>query len=324
MTDAEEVKFHSRLKHEFIKIYLDFYRINVVKNSTAKKTPPPYLQIYDLYAAKGLCHCAEMELADPKNSTWPGSALIAAQCIGEYPRSTRLFLNLYHPDVPTCINQRTSLEKNLSGYFSEYPMLRAKTEIISKCVEEAIVDASRGLVPNYPNVWILDPYDPISWDVISSIANLKGTYLSKGKSIERRPELIINLMSSILQRFSDTNPDITSSTLGLAEDVWKPVFEEYKKESGNAREAILRLYFDRLKELYGKDPVFVLVRDVTSRAVVYAMLFCSTSESGYYVMLKHGLPKFHQFEIEFWQGSAKKIITKRKTPGQQFLDGNYQ
>jgi three-Cys-motif partner protein len=324
MTDAEEVKFHSRLKHEFIKIYLDFYRLNVVKNSTTKKTHPPYLQIYDLYAAKGLCHCDEMEIADPKHSTWPGSALIAAQCIGEYPRSTRLFLNSYHPDIETCKDQRAALEKNLNEYFAVYPTLKSKTEIISKCVEEAIVDASRGLVPNYPNVWILDPYDPISWDVISSIANFKGAYASKGKMIERRPELIINLMSSILQRFSETNPEVTSSTLGLPEDEWKPIFEQYKKESGNAREAILRLYFDRLKELYGKDPVFVLVRDVTSRAVVYAMLFCSTSESGYFVMLKHGLPKFHQFEIEFWQESAKKIMTKRKTPGQQFLDVGYQ
>jgi three-Cys-motif partner protein len=320
MVDYEEVKYHSRLKHEFIKIYLDFYRINVANNARKKKRTPPPLQIYDLYASYGMCHCEEEEGVDPKNCIWPGSALIAAQCIGEYPTSTRLFLNSYNPNLDECIKQKAALEENLATYYREYPSLQSKTEIISKCAEEAILDAQSGLNRNYPNVWILDPYDPLPWDVIDSIANLRGSYSYKGNQVERRPELIINLMSSILQRFSETHPEITSATLGIPEDEWMPTFIKYKTECGNAREAILRLYFDRLKGLYGKDPVFVWVRDVTSRAIVYAMLFCSMSDPGYYLMLTSGLPRFRQFEIEFWQGNAKKIMVKRKNPGQQFLD----
>ena len=320
MSDFEEVKYHSILKHKFIEIYLDFYRINVAENSKKLGKMPPPLQIYDLYAATGWCHCEESERVDPKEGKWPGSALIAAKCIGEYPSSTRLFLNTYHPDSVTCTNQRALLESNLLGYYSRYPSLKEKTTIVSKCVGEAIIDAHNGLVKNFPNVWILDPYDPLPWTVINTIANFKGSYNKKGKLIERRPELIINLMSSVLQRFSETNPEMTSTSLGLQEQEWKPAFLRYKMEKGNVREAVLRLYFDRLKELYGRDPVFTLVRDVTTRAVVYAMLFCSTNDAGYYLMQTQGLPKLKQFEIEVWSEKAKKILVRREVPGQQFLD----
>jgi hypothetical protein len=127
-------------------------------------------------------------------------------------------------------------------------------------------------------------------------------------------------MSSVLQRFSETNPEMTSTSLGLPESEWKPRFLQYKAEKGNVREAVLRLYFDRIKELYGRDPVFTLVRDVTSRAVIYAMLLCSTNNAGYYLMMTHGLPKLKKFEIEIWKENAKKIMVRREVPGQQFLD----
>jgi hypothetical protein len=127
-------------------------------------------------------------------------------------------------------------------------------------------------------------------------------------------------MSSVLQRFSEINPEITTATLGIPEEEWMPKFFDYKSEYGNAREAILRLYFDRLKALYGKDPVFTLVRDVTNRAIVYAMLLCSTNDAGHYLMKRMGLPSLDRFKVEVWKPTATRIVKKRKDPEQQFLN----
>jgi three-Cys-motif partner protein len=320
MHDPEEVDYHSLLKHKFIEIYLDFFLVNVVDSAREAKRDPIPLQIYDLYAGRGRCHSEECERLGIVNGIWPGSALIAAKCIGEYPSSTRLFLNSYNPSYKKCVDQRAALDESLNPFFEKYPLLKSKTSIISKPVQEAITVAQPSLIKNYPNVWILDPYEPLPWSVINSIANLTGSYQRKGKKVVRRPELIINLMSSVLQRFSETHPDITSTTLGMPEKEWMPAFQKYKKEYGNAREAILRLYFDRLKTLYGRDPVFTLVRDVTQKAIVYAMLLCSTNDAGYYLMGTKGLPILDQFKIEVWEKTAKQIVIRRKVSGQQFLE----
>ncbi|MGA2913147.1 MAG: three-Cys-motif partner protein TcmP [Methanoregula sp.] len=320
MTDVEEVDYHSRLKHEFIRIYLDFFRINVAETARENGRSPPPLQIYDLYAAKGWCHCEELERLDQKNSIWKGSALIAADCIGEYPTSTRLFLNTFNPDSRKCGEQRAALETNLLEFYGKYPTLKSKTTIISKPVEDAIDEGQYCLNRNYPNVWILDPYDALPWTVIQKITDLRGSYRDKkGNRVERKPELIINLMSSILTRFSETNPENTTIALGMPEEEWMPLFHQYKYELGNAREAILKIYFERLKALYGKEPVFTLVRDVTNRAIVYAMMLCSSNKTGYYLMHVKGLPTLAQFKVEVWQSYAKKIVRRRKDAGQQFL-----
>jgi len=178
------------------------------------------------------------------------------------------------------------------------------------------------LVKNYPSVWILDPYAPsqLPWKIIERIAGLRGKRSKNDADNRRRPELIINLMSSYLQRFSETQPEITSIALGRGESDWKSSFLQYKKEYGNVREAILRLYFDQLNNLYGRDPVFILVREITNRAVVYAMLLCSTNDAGYYLMLTRGLPQFREYQVEVWRKNAKKILLKRAIPSQKFID----
>ena len=319
----EEVKYHTKLKHEFIKTYLNFYTDNVVRRTHERKGKLPHLGIFDLYAAKGWVHCNDGGLLNSDEEKWEGSALLSAKCIGEYPASTCLFLNTYNDDVDECKIQKNALKMSLAEYCKKYPGLSQKTILKTLPVEEAVSEASKYLDPNYPSIWILDPYDPkqLPWEIIESIAQLKGKYPSKkGIETHRMPELIINFMSSYLQRFSDTHPEMATIAIGMPESEWRPKLKEYIQQYQNVREAVLRLYFDRLSEIYGRDPVFILVRDTTNRAVIYCMLLCSSHQAGYYLMLKEGLPKLKKYEVEIWKRNAERILFKKDHPDQSSID----
>lgn len=322
MDELEEVKYHTRLKHKFIEIYLDFYLKNVAENAKKRNKLPPSLEIYDLYAGKGRCHCKDCEILGFKEDSWEGSALLAARCIGVYPNGTRLFLNSYHNAPEENTNQVNALKDSLTEYFTKYPDLIGKTTITSLPIEESIDEAQKKFNRDFPSIWILDPYDPkqLPWHIIEYIGNQRGKINKNDNSLQRRPELIINFMSWYLQRFSETQPKTTSIALGIPESEWKPRFKEYLDQGMNVREAFLKLYFNRLKELYGRDPVFYLVRDTSNRAIIYAMLLCSISDAGHFLMKKHGLPKLQKYEIEVWKTNASKILLKKEDPNQKFID----
>jgi len=323
MGDFEEVKYHTRLKHEFISTYLNFYTRNVVESTKKKGGKLPFLSIFDLYAATGWVHCDEGEVLGESGGTWEGSALLSAKCIGEYPHSQSLFLNTYNENNEKCKSQLATLRGSLSEYIRKYPGLSRKIIISTFPIERAVMEASKYLNPNYPSIWILDPYEPkqLPWNVIEKIGNFKGRYRGKnGQIIERIPELIINFMSSYLHRFSDTQPEMATIAIGKPESEWRPKFEGFIRQYQNAREAVLRLYFDRLAEIYGRDPVFILVRDNTQRAVIYCMLLCSNHPAGYYLMLKEGLSKLKEYEISEWKPNAEKIVFKKENPGQLSFD----
>ena len=81
---CEQTKWHSRQKHAFLEAYLDIWSEQVGKD---RKSKPPTLDIFDLYASFGLCHCPD------EKKTWKGSALLAAECLKKYQSWKLLFLH---------------------------------------------------------------------------------------------------------------------------------------------------------------------------------------------------------------------------------------
>ncbi|MDI6720659.1 three-Cys-motif partner protein TcmP [Methanoculleus sp.] len=316
---VEEVKFHTRIKHKFIDTYLSIWTNNVAKNHMTSKKRIPSLEIYDLYAASGWCYCDELTQYGLEGERWEGSALLAARCIGEYPKGTRLFLNSYHPDPDIRQQQRATLEESLKPYYAKYPRLRRNTTITSLPVEKAVVQAERMVNRNFPSIFILDPYEPkqLPWHVIERIGRMQGQYQLGGAP--RKPEMIINLMTSYLQRFSDTQPEFATIALGMKEDLWRSRFEAYK-ETSNARDAFIQLYRDRLGEFYIKPPVVALVRDTSNRAVVYAMLLCTDSDAGHFMMAVKGIQELKRWKVEVWEPQARKMTVLKKDQGQTFLN----
>jgi len=86
--------------------------------------------------------------------------------------------------------------------------------------------------PNYPSLWILDPYQPehLPWDIVERICKLEGSYQAGNRKITRRPELFICLMTGRLQKLTRKDNEIekVGIALGLEENIWKAKYAHRK------------------------------------------------------------------------------------------------
>ena len=305
----EMVKYHSRQKHKFIECYLKIWTDNV---GNKKKSGVPSLDIIDLYAASGWAECEETKRYGMGDDKWEGSAVLAARCLDNYSFPRSLILNSYHPDPDKREAQLATLKKNIWPF----KRLRNKVEYESLPIEDAVQWALPKVNPCYPSIWILDPYTPdqLPWHVIEAIGNHRGTYPKGGRLVERKPEIIINLMTSSLQRNIEINPRIISAAVGLKESEWLPEYQETIKGHGemNARQYILKLFAERLSEYYKKPPIVAEIQSTAQTNIVYCMLLCTDHDAGHYMMKLQGIPELKNWEIYQWRGTAERITTKKK------------
>ncbi|WP_082122655.1 three-Cys-motif partner protein TcmP [Methanoculleus sediminis] len=307
----DRVKWHTRKKHFFIESYLQIWVDKVKRNQ-------PTLDIFDLFAATGLCYCED--IAEP-NSRWEGSACLAARCLEGYPRGRYLFLNTYHPDEEMFAAQKANLTRKISEIRKSKP---GYTEIVSKEIDQAVEDAiafaeSKNLL-QYPTIWVLDPCaaSTLPWSVVERIGKLRRTYYSpKSGERVRKPELIINLMTSDLQRNIKTNPHVISIALGLDEGVWRPEIDDLMQTKGyNTREALIELYARRLSELYDKAPIISEINTTNESAIVYCLFLCTDNNAGHYMGKLQGL-KDYNTRLYDWRHEARRVVAEKKLPPDQ-------
>jgi three-Cys-motif partner protein len=297
----EEIKWHSRQKHAFLEVYLSIWSEQVGKTGN----PMPTLDIFDLYASFGLCHCSD------KNEIWEGSALLAAECLKRYQNGRLLFLNTFSPSEEETVLQKNSLEKNISDL--DLPE-RIKTEIKTLPIEEAVESAISYVDPKFPNLWILDPYQPehLPWKIVERICKLEGSYNVRGMQVTRRPELFICLMTGRLQRFGrESKEDIVGSALGMNTDEWNSKLDRYLGNGYNVREALIFMYAEKIAQYYEKPPIILEV-PANDGAIVYTVFLCTDHDAGHYVMKIHRLPEYQEWREINWKREAKTISKRKK------------
>lgn len=302
----DQVKWHTRKKHLFIESYLKIWVENVKKNR-------PTLDIFDLYASTGLCYCQDTVEPD---SMWGGSACLAAECLESYPRGRYLFLNTFHPDEKKCALQRDNLTRIISKTRKNTSLTKIISKEINQAVQDAISFAERKKLLHYPTIWILDPYaaSQLPWSIVEQIATLRHTYPINGDERVRKPELIINLMTSDLQRNIDLNPHVVSTALGLDEDDWRPKIDALMEKPGyNTRKALIELYARRLSELYEKPPIISEINTTNESAIVYCLFLCTDHDAGHYMGIFEGL-KDYNTRLYNWRHEAQRMIAEKKLP----------
>lgn len=301
-----KAKWQSKQKHAFLEAYLKIWLDHVGKKSGTK----PSLDIVDLYASYGWCHDAET------GKTWEGTAVLCARYLKQYGTSwgKRLILNSYHPEAREQERQLECLKEAIEG--EGVPDGDTKVSFHAKQAAEAAEIAKKQVRPNYPNIWILDPYQPedLPWEVVEGIIRNVGDVREgkkPGSIAQQKPEVFINLMTMSLQRNVDINPGLISVTLGMREEAWRPLLDEYKSLGLNTRDALIEIYIDRLQSVYGKRPHSILVKGAEGQ-IIYAVIFCSDNDAGYYMMLKTGLPKYEEWLENKWLPPAEKLAEERR------------
>lgn len=300
---CEQTKWHSRQKHAFLEAYLDIWSEQVGRDGKSK----PTLDIFDLYASFGWCYCPE------EKKTWMGSALLAAECLKGYQSGRLLFLNTYGQDALETTEQRKALEKSLTDL---HLPKRINFLIETLPIEKAIEVAIKKVNPNFPNLWILDPYRPqdLPWNIVEKICKLEGSYKKGKNDVNRRPELFINLMTSTLQRDTgneNLKDDWVGLSLGMKKEEWKSKLESCLESGYNTRQALIFMYAEKIANFYKKPPIILEVPS-TDGNIVYTVFLCTDHNAGHYVMKLHKLPEYHKWNEIEWKGSAETISKKKK------------
>ncbi len=299
----DEVKYHSRQKHVFLKAYLDIWSEQVGR----KKKNIPTLDIYDMFASYGRCKCSE------SGEEWDGSAILAARCLCKYSNGRRLWLNSFNEDSDEMAKQHRGLNMWLDAL--EIPP-RVKINLDGKPIGDAIDNALKYVDPKYPSLWILDPWSPsqLPWEVVEKVARTEGVFYTKKGKVTRRPEMFINLMTSVLQRCSgmtDGQEKALDIALGMPTEEWRSRLDELREDGLNTREAIVEIYGSKLANIYGKPPIALTVPG-TEGNLVYTIFLVTENEAGYYVMRIKKLPKYFEWHQHEWATKAKRLKHKRK------------
>ncbi|CAG0964430.1 MAG: hypothetical protein MPEBLZ_02564 [Candidatus Methanoperedens nitroreducens] len=313
---CEQTKWHSRQKHAFLEAYLDIWSNQVGKDGKSKL---PTLDIFDLYASSGLCYCPE------EKNTWKGSSLLAAECLKKYQSGRLLFLNTFGQDQEETTSQKLALETSLINL--QLPK-RINYLIKTLPIDFAVDEAIKNVNPNFPNLWILDPYKPqdLPWSIVEKICKLEGSY-KKGKYTEiRRPELFINLMTSTLQRETGIDylkDDWVGISLGMKKEEWESKMKNYIGMGKNTREALILLYAEKISKFYKKPPIILEVPS-NDGAIVYTIFLCTDHKAGYYVMKLQKLPQYQKWRKIEWENSAETISAKTKIQNKAEKSGHKQ
>lgn len=304
---CEVVKWHTRQKHQFVEQYLTVWTGRVAQRGRAA----PRLSLVDLFASFGWCRTDPGVDPGAPNKPWPGTALLAARALNQYPRPGRLVVNSFSPEGShESTHQFACVQRAVNAEIGDAP--RFPVDYYSQDVSAAAKAASLTLDLDYPSLWLLDPYYPetLPWTVVDFIAQLRHEYQTPKGMQSRRPEMMITLMTEGLQRNVDLSPKTLDLALGLDEEVWRPRMEELREEGANIRQALTYIYSERLQQIYGKWPTVVEV-DASGGNIVYALVLCSSHDAGTFVPKILLKPEFQAWKIETWKPTARLITRNR-------------
>jgi hypothetical protein len=222
-------------------------------------------------------------------------------------------LNTYNPDEKETVIQKNALKSSITKL--KLPE-RIKCVITTLPIENAVDEAISHVNPNYPTIWILDPYQPehLPWEIVEKICKLEGSYKIGDKLVTRRPELFICLMTGRLQRLTGMDMqerDSVGKALGLKEAEWKSKIEIFLDSGYNTREALILIYAEKISNFYKKQPIILEVPS-TDGNIIYTVFLCTDHNAGHYVMKLHKLPVYQKWREIEWKGSAETISKKRK------------
>jgi len=299
------VPWHTKQKHVFIEKYFEIWENNVGRTGKFK----PFLSIFDLYSSNGWCYCDDTDKYGDSEKIWQGSALLSAECLEKYEHSKKLFLNTYHENP----EKRSQQKKSLNQALQRFPKIFNDTIIRDLPISESIDEAIKYLDPNWPSIWILDPCaaSHLPWEIVEKIANQQAIIPNFGI---RKPEMIINLMTSGLQRNVDRSEKMVKTALGFNKDEWEEKFDQKLDVGLNYREAIIDIYGEKLKTLYDRPPIITEVYDTTQKAIVYCLFLCTDSKAGHYMFKVNKLQEFKNWVMYEW-GNTADMIAKRKSLG---------
>ncbi len=293
-----EVATHSSLKHRMLGMYFKICR------EVAKKRTLYYV---DLYAGDGEAECDEAPL---KKWVCPFiKALLEHAKKGEIKLSC--FLNELDPENKGYFDK---LQKAVVSY-QDYIIGLTKKD--ANNVYKEILDK---IPPAEWSIFFLDPskYRDLDWKTIENIS--KHQAYDPISRCERKPELIINLMTYTMQRAFMYDPEGITKALGTEE--WKEKIKNKLDEK--CYEIFSEIFMKGLEKLGYQVTSFCIKQTPPTESTLYYIFFASSIPDANQIIIKKYKPYIDGLMKDKWikENFTYKMISQAQKKGNKLI-GDY-
>lgn len=266
---------HTSLKHRMLGMYFLICR-QIAKNRT--------LYYVDLYAGDGEAECDEAPL--PRwNCPFITSLLDHAL---KSKIKLKCFLNELDPQDKGYYEK---LKQNVANY--NHFIIDVTRKDANLVYKEALAK-----IPKHEwSIFFLDPYkySDLNWQTIEEISKHEG--YDPISRCTRKPELIINLMTSTMQRAFKYDPDGITKALGTEE--WKDRIT-LKEEEEKIYEVFFDIFSKRLENLGYEVTYFCIKQTPPHENVLYYMIFASAIPNANEIIVKKYKPYIDRLMNDKW------------------------
>lgn len=282
---------HTSLKHRMLGMYF------LICRQVAKKR---LLYYVDLYAGDGEAECDEAPL-----KRWESPFV---KSLLEHAKKGTIKLKCFLND----------LDPKNEGY---YERLKEKVKpykefIISLTKEDANIiykDILKQIPKTEWSIFFLDPFkhNDLDWNTIEEISKHE-TY-DKISNCNRKPELIINLMTVSMQRTMDIDPDSITKALGT--DEWKEKVKD--KTTEKVYEIFSDIFAKKLEELGYSVTLFQIKQTPPNESTLYYIIFASNIPAANKIISEKYKPYIDSKITDKWtkENFKYRMITREEKKG---------
>lgn len=289
-----EVAPHTSIKHRTLGVYFKIVRM------VMKQGRPLYY--VDLYAGDGECVCDEAPL-----KRWDPPLI---QSLLKPARKDNLQLHSFLNDLD--IEHFNKLKDSVRGY-EDYIV-----DITNENANSVYPKFLSKIPKDQWSIFFIDPYkhSELSWKTIEGIAQHTGydTY----SRCTRKPELIINLMTTTMQRTFDKSPEAITEVLGT--DEWKERIEGRSDEK--MHEIFLDIFTKQLESLGYSVTSFMINQTPPLKSTLYYLVFASNIPKANEIISKKFEPYIKQISKDKWikENFRFRMYTKARKAGNASLE----
>lgn len=290
-----KVKSHTSLKHRMLGMYF------LICRQVAKKRTLYYV---DLYAGDGEAECEEAPL-----TKWKCPFI---QALLEHAKKGTIKLKCFLNELDF---KNEGVYEKLKENVKDYANF-----IIGLTKKDANVVYKEALekIPKKEwSIFFLDPfkYSDLDWKTIEEIS--KHESFDPVSQCKRKPEFIINLMTSTMQRAFKYDDEGITKALGT--DEWKEKIT--LKEEEKIHEIFSDIFIKKLEDLGYSVSSFYIKQTPPHENVLYYMIFASTVHNANEIISKKYKPYIDRLMRNKWikENFKCRLITQEKKKGTKLL-----
>ncbi len=295
-----EVELHSKAKHWGLMAYIDILA-NVLKGKSR------IFKYIDLFCGDGKCKAiVGKDKPNPQQLCWDGPPIYTVKSWAK-SHDSNLSCIFNDLDERKINNLKKTIETRGLNYLVEAFYSAEADLIVDRVISKHLKN------PRIGSLIYLDPgnHRHLSWKTIEKFATFSIEDRYRGIEFNRKPELIINLMTYTMYRTYQQKPEAITNSLGT--NRWKKKLKQMKTRKIPSYWAFYEIFIEQLLRYYPEEGIFPIhVHNLENRGMSYFLIYALTHPLAIKIFERDFFKRIRKYqakdlEIEFLELKALSV-----------------